>query len=440
MDLQSMFRQQTRREALGTLRTLSLGVLAGMGVSLEACTPGDNTNVTPTVPAGPGSLDSIKHVIIACQENRTFDAYFGYYPKAGQFGVPANFAVPNGNGGTVKPFHFTSLITSNIKHDWQSIHREWNKGAMDGFYTADGMNALGYYTGSDIPYYYALAAAFTLCGHYFCYQLGPTLPNRLALWSGTSGGITTAGVIPRASLDYPTIVDLLETHHITWKCYNLGLGMGSVPEIEFFNALPFFKKWVNDRRLFYSETDYHLDLSNNTLPQVSFMISDGLYSEHPPADIHTGQSKMSSIIDALIESTSWPNSVLFLTYDEGGGFFDHVAPPQFDAYGAGMRVPLLVVSPYARRGYISGAQSEHSSILKFIEATFGLPTLASVNPRFDEHTPGANNDAANGQSVGPPAPPRDGLPLAQVGDLSDAFDFGQNPHYYPRLPAVGAAR
>ncbi len=426
-DLQSVFRRQTRREALRTL-----GILAGMGVALDACTPGNNTNVTPTAPEQPGSLDSIKHIVIACQENRTFDAYFGHYPKAGQFGIPGNFAVPDGKGGMVKPFHFTSLITSNVNHDWQSIHKEWNKGAMDGFYIADGKNALGYYDGSDIPYYYALAGAFTLCGNYHCYQLGPTLPNRLALWSATSGGITTANAIPRASLDYPTIVDLLDAHHVTWKCYNLGLGLGSVPEIEFFNALPFFKKWVNDRRLKYTEVDYHLDLHNNTLPQVSFMISDGLFSEHPPADIHTGQSKMSSIIDALISSSSWTSSVLFLTYDEGGGFFDHVRPPQVDAYGMGMRVPMVVVSPWVKRGYVSGQLYEHASLLKFIERRFGLPTLASVNTQFNSSTPGGvNNDAANGKNSGPPAPPRDGV--AQIGDFLEAFDFTQNPNYQPSL-------
>jgi phospholipase C len=426
MDLQELFRPQTRREALRALG--SLGVLAGMGAALDAC---GNSGSSSTTRAG-GSLNSIKHVLIACQENRTFDTYFGAYPKAGRFGLPAGFAVPDGKGGMVKPFHFSSLITSNVNHDWLSIHREWDHGKMDGFYMTDGRDALGYYNGSDIPYYYALAGAFTLCGNYFCYQLGPTLPNRLALWCGTSGGITTKNAIPRASLDFPTIVDLLDEHKITWKYYNLGLGLGSVPDIEFFNALPFFKRWAKDRRLSYSEIDYHLDLQNNTLPQVSFMISDGLFSEHPPADIHTGQSKMSSIINALIGSSLWQSSVLFLTYDEGGGFFDHVAPPQVDDYGMGMRVPMIVVSPWVKRGHVSGHLYEHASMLKFIERRFGLPALASVNTQFNSSTPGKYNDAANGKNSGPPAPPRDGL--KQIGDFLEVFDFRQNPNYQPNLP------
>ncbi len=426
MELQHLFTErQSRRTALRTL-----GTLAGMSIVLGACDP-------PTPPSpGPikGSPDSIKHVLVACQENRTFDVYFGHHPKAGAFGIPANFSQPDGKGGTIKPFHFTNDITSDTNHDWQHIHGEWNKGAMNGFYTTDGLNALGYYDGSDIPYYYALADNFTLCGNYFCYQLGPTLPNRIALWAGTSGGVTTANAIPRGSLDFPTIVDLLDAHSISWKCYNLGSGLGSIPEVEFFNALPFFKKWQSDRRLYYSELDYRNDVGNNTLPQVSFVISDGVFSEHPPADIHLGQQKMSSIIDALLSSQSWYSSAFFLTYDEGGGGFDHVAPPQVDAYGLGLRVPMLVISPWARRGYVSGQLYEHASILKFIERRFNLPTLASINHQFDASTPSLYNDAAKGHISGPPAPPRDGL--AQIGDFYEAFDFTLDGNYHPRLPSV----
>jgi phospholipase C len=124
--------------------------------------------------------------------------------------------------------------------------------------------------------------------------------------------------------------------------------------------------------------------------------------------------------------------VLFLTYDEGGGYFDHVAPPQVDAYGMGLRVPTLVISPYAKRGYVSGQLYEHASILKFIERRFGLPTLASVNHQFDSSTPGVNNDAADGKASGPPAPPRDGLPA--IGDFYEVLDFAQDPRYQPPLP------
>src|SRR5579863_7918044 len=421
MELEELFTtRQSRRAALRTL-----GTLAGMSFVVGAC---DTEN---KIPAGPikGTFESITHVLVACQENRTFDAYYGHYPKAGAFGMPANYSLPDGKGGRVKPYHFTSDMTGDIDHSWPTIHKEWNNGAMDGFYTADGKNSLGYYVGADIPYYYALAENFTLCGNYFCYQLGPTLPNRIALWAGTSGGITTKNRIPRGSLNFPTIVDLLDAHHVSWKCYNLGTGLGSIPEVEFFNPLPFFKKWQTDRRLYYNALDYYSDTANNKLPQVSFLISDGLLSEHPPTNILLGQHEMRKVIDALINSPSWYSSALFFTYDEGGGYFDHVAPPQVDAYGMGMRVPTMVISPWVRRGYVSGHLYEHSSILKFIERRFGLPTLASANHQFDTSTPSTYNDAANGHSSGPPAPPRDGL--SKIGDFLEAFDFTQNGNYHP---------
>ena len=191
---------------------------------------------------------------------------------------------------------------------------------------------------------------------------------------------------------------------------------------------------MKDLRLIFDEDDYFTDLKNGKLLQVSFLITESLISEHPPADIHTGQDKMAEVINALIASSAWQRSAMFFTYDEGGGFFDHVAPPRLDAYGLGHRVPTLVISPYARRGYLSGQVYEHTSILKFIERRFGLPSLASINHQFDHATPGANNDAANGAPTGPAFPPRDANP--RLGDFYEAFDFAQNPSYYPKLPEL----
>ncbi len=424
MNLQQWFlRQQSRRSFLK-----KLGILAGAGVALDAGALAVNKTFASMPRSG---SNPINHILIACQENRTFDEYFGYYPRAGKYGLPPNYSQPDGNGGTVSPYHFFLPISNNPNHSWQDIHNEWHNGAMNGFYTTDGSDAMGYYDGSDLSYYYGLATAFTLCGNYFCSQLGPSTPNRLAQISGTSGGNTT-DTVNRGSLNWPTIVDLLDTYHITWKCYNLGLGTGT--SLEDFNPLVFFKRWQNDPRLNFSDDDYQHDLNNGTLPQVSFLVTEALISEHPPADIQMGQHEMSEVINALIASPLWKSSALFLTYDEGGGYFDHVAPPQVDAYGLGMRVPMTVVSPWVRRGYVSGQLYEHASLLKFIERRFGLPTLASINHQFDTSTPGTNNDAANGKPTGPAAPPRDRLP--QLGDFYEAFDFTQNPNYYPHLPSL----
>ena len=420
MSLQDYFQQQQSRRT--TLKQLGIAAGAGMGIG---------TGLLATLGKAFASTNPIEHIIILCQENRTFDNYFGYYDGAGQYGVPAGFSVPGGVfGGRTKPYHFPTPITTDISHSWADIHKEWDHGQMDGFYHTDGLLTMGYYKSTDLPYYYALARNFTLCGNYFCYLLGPTTPNRMALWSGTSGG-NTSNNVNQGSQNWPTIADLLDQHNVSWKCYNMGIGTGS---LEGFNGLSFFQKWQHDPRLSHLELDYYADLKNGSLPQVSFLITESIIAEHPPADIHWGQEAVSKVINALIGSNAWTSSALILTYDEGGGFFDHVAPPQVDAYGMGFRVPTLVISPWVKRGLVAGTLYEHSSTLKFIETTFGLPTLASINHQFDQQTPATNNDAANGAAAGPPAPPRDGL--AQIGNMYDLFDFAQDPNYYPSLPEL----
>jgi len=424
MDLQQWFREpQSRRHMLR-----HLGLFAGATLALDAGIVAVSRTMASIHRT---DANPIKHILIACQENRTFDEYYGYYPRAGEFGVPANYAQPDGNGGSVTPHHNFLPVSFDISHTWQDIHREWNNGAMDGFVTTNGSGTLGYYDGADLSYYYALANAFTLCGNYFCSQLGPTVPNRIGLVAATSGGNTTDS-IQVGSLDWPVIVDLLDAHKVSWKCYHLGIDATS--SLEHYNPFVYFKRWQNDPRLNFKEDDYYTDLNAGTLPQVSFFITELMVSEHPPADILTGQEKMAKVINALIASHLWTSSALFFTYDEGGGFFEHVPPPRVDAYGLGFRVPTLVISPWARRGYVSGQLYEHSSILKFIERRFDIPTLASVNHQFDTSTPGANNDAANGHARGPAAAPRDDLPL--LGDFYEAFDFSQDPHYYPPLPEL----
>jgi phospholipase C len=301
---------------------------------------------------------------------------------------------------------------------------------MDGFYTTDGSLALGYYDATDLAYYYSLADHFTLCGNFFCSVLGPTFPNRLYLFSGTSGGLTTND-IPMRSLHWPTILDLLDQHGISWKIYS-----GSGGRQAGFNSAIFFARWADDPRANRDDGEYFMDLQRGTLPAVSFLAPDLLSCEHPPASITWGQQYIARHVDALMRSSAWHEAAFILTYDEGGGFFEHVAPPRLDAYGPGLRVPALVISPYARRGHIAPTIYDHSSILKFVETIFGLPTLASCNHRFDAYTPGAGNEAARGESFGPPAPPRDGRP--ETGNLLEVFDFSLDPRYVPRLAPVGA--
>jgi phospholipase C len=324
-----------------------------------------------------------------------------------------------------KPYHQTTLMPGNPVEGWAAYHGEWAGGRMDGFYTSGGSNALGYYTGRDLPFYYSLHAHFTLCVNYFCSAMTSTYPNRFYLAAATSGGITNNSVFGAGVLDFPCILDLLDAARVTWKVYNLG-GVDDISIGAGDNVFLFFKRYANDPRALKLTADYLTDARRGTLPNVSFLIPSFLkgVDEHPPADVRTGMALQQRTITALMRSPLWKSAAYIHTYDEHGGFFDHVPPAQIDAYGPGMRVPTWVISPYAKPRHLEPTRYEHSSILKLIETVFRLPTLASVNHQFDAQTPGgANNDAAAGAAVGPPAPPRDGR--HDVGDLLECFDFSR---------------
>jgi phospholipase C len=377
-------------------------------------------------PPPAAAASTLQHVIISCQENRSFDHYFGYAPQvqAAGFGPPAGYSQPDSNGDPHEPFEFTSLTTGDPPHSWNAVHGQWNGGAMDGFYKSseaalgDGDAAIGYYTAAELPFYYSLLDDSALVGNYFCSLLGPTWPNRFYFAAGTSGGITTNGLWGYGIFDYPIILDLLDAAGVTWKVYNIT--WDSVPFGNTDNVFVFWKKYAHDNRTRGNKGSFLNDVRKGRLPQVSWVISSfarGL-DEHPPADVTVGMDLQEGLITALRESSLWDTSAFLLTYDEHGGYFDHVAPPQIDAFGLGVRVPLWVVSPHAKTGPIATTlPAEHTSTLKFLERLHGLPTLASQNHVFDSGTP----TGGNYQTDGAPAPPRDGR--GDISDLFDCFDF-----------------
>ena len=286
------------------------------------------------------------------------------------------------------------------------------RGEWTAFTQTNGNVAMGFYNGADLPYYYSLLPNSVLCANYFCGVLADTYPNRLVLYSGTSGG-NTSNNIANGTLDFPCILDLLSSHGVTFKNYNFHCPNN-------YSVLALFKNWAQggpSNELNQTMPQFFADCTNNTLPQVSFITEAPPYDEHPPANIQTGQSMMQSIVQAVQSSPAWPSTAILITYDEGGGFFDHVPPPQIDAYGSGVRVPMLVVSPLAKPDHVDTTLSDHSSVLKFIEFVFALPTLASVNHQFDSSTPITNNQAS-----GAPCPPRDGN--TTLSDLTQCFNFG----------------
>ena len=243
-------------------------------------------------------------------------------------------------------------------------------------------------------------------------MLSETYPNRPVLYSGTSGG-NTSNDIRNGTLNYPCVLDQLSAHGITFKNYNFHCPSN-------YSILALFKKWATggpNNELNRSQAQFFSDCTNNTLPQVSFITEAPPYDEHPPANNQIGMNMIKSIITAVQASKAWASTAILVTYDEGGGFFDHKPPRQLDAYGPGIRVPMMIVSPFAKKGFVDTAYSEHSSVLKFIEAVFGLPTLASINHMFDKSTPKVNN-----QANGAPFPLRDGK--AAISDLTQCFTFG----------------
>ena len=406
----------TSRSRRQFLQQAGAAGLAGMAVPLLGSTAASAAARTARSRVRKAATP-IKHIIVCCQENHAFDHYFGSYsglPKG--FGIPPGYTNPNGHGGTVKPFHFTDLTDGgqDPNHDWTSTHSCWDHGKMDGFYTTNGKAALGYYNASDLPYYYSLFPKYTLCANYSCGVLSETYPNRLVLYSGTSGGITTNGVNQNGSLNYPCVLDLLSGNGITFKNYNFHCPAN-------YSILALFKKWATggpNNELNQSMSKFFSDCTNSTLPQVSFITEAPPYDEHPTANIHIGENMIKSIVTAVQKSKAWASTAILITYDEGGGFFDHHAPTQLDAFGPGIRVPMTIVSPFAKRGFVDTKFSEHSSVLKFIETVFGLPTLASMNHQFDKSTPRGSNYEANGA----PFPPRDGN--SALSDLTQCFTFG----------------
>jgi phospholipase C len=239
--------------------------------------------------------------------------------------------------------------------------------------------------------------------------------------SGTSGGITSNGICCLGILDsgrWPIILDLLEEAGVTWKIYNL-IGIDDILTGETDNTAVFWSRWGHDPRTFATQQDYLQDCVAGTLPAVSWVIGSSRdeLDEHAPADVSIGMRRQQQLIEALRASPLYPRSAFLLTYDEHGGFLDHVPPPRLDAFGLGFRVPLWVISPLLRRRGVVATRrpGEHVSTLKLVERLHGLPTLASRNHAFDHATPIGPGHDANGA----PAPPRDGL--SAISDLTDLF-------------------
>ena len=405
----------------------------------------------------PGELSDIEHVVILIQENRSFDHYFGTLPGVRGFNdttVPRSiFEQPGypqeGYGGVLLPFHPEGgpqpgeRCFPDITHSWVPQHESWNGGAMDGFVKAhlatDGPEAgpatMGYYERTDVPYYHALAEAFTICDNYHCSVIGPTYPNRLyamSAWidpNGENGGplVKTEEDFDflRGRFTWTTMPEQLSAHGVSWKVYN-GAALGYED-----NVLEYFKNFQTDAELtarginpVYPH-DFIKDISHGELPQVSWINTSLLETEHPGySSAKVGEFVVESLIARLHKHKMWENTVLFVTWDENGGFFDHVAPlvapprtpgeyltvPDIDndyggilgPIGLGFRVPLLVISPFSRGGFLCSERFDHTSLLRFLETRFGVevPNLSEWRRENTGDLTGALNLAEPNKTMG----------------------------------------
>jgi len=434
---------RTRREVLRDF------ALAGAGAS--AIGGGVDGLLARALAASPasGSLADIDHVVILMQENRSFDHYFGMLRGVRGFGDSSAHATffQHDGGRTLKPFHLTKGCLPDLTHGWGPMHRMWNRGRMDQFLRvhdaedgrAVGAETMGYYQRSDLRFYYALADAFMICDGYHCSALGPSDPNHLMAISATidpdgrHGGpqLQTDGSDRYGRFSWRTMPESLEAHGVSWKVYTDHGGGGDSD-----NVLTYFKQYSTGSNLAARGTeptfpgDFFIDLASDQLPQVSWLLPGLSQSEHPGDSTPlAGEQVVAEVLDAIVSRPeTWARTAVFITWDENGGFFDHVAPPTPPSttrgefltvrnlppgaegirgpIGLGFRVPMLVVSPFSRGGLVCSQVFDHTSTLRFMERRFGA-TVPNLSPWRRRVT----------------------------GDLTGAFNFAASPQYgWPSLP------
>ena len=426
-------------------------------------------------------IHKIRHVVIVMQENRSFDSYFGTYPGADGIpmkkGVPSVCSPDPPTHRCVKPYHDRENRNRGGPHDSDDASRDIAGGAMNGFQRqaragssracAQDIDApkcslgrrhpdvMGYHDWHEIPNYWRYARSFVLQDHMFQSDASWSLPAHLYLVSGWSARCARANApmscqasvqapgSPPGSLSNPTgraphyawtdLTFLLHRGHVSWRYY---VAKGNEPDCAdgamscpptpqspgtptIWNPLPWFDTVRQDHQLSNIAPLWHFYRAalRGRLPSVSWVMPAQSVSDHPPARITAGQTYVTRLINTVMRSPDWKSTAIFLTWDDWGGFYDHVKPPIVDGQGYGLRVPGLVISPYARRGYIDHQTLSFDAYLKFIEDDF--LSGARIDPRTD----------------GRPDPrPNVREDLHILGNLANDFDFNQQPRKPLILP------
>ncbi len=446
-----------------------------------------------------GTIKDVEHVVILMQENRSFDHYFGTLRGVRGFGDPRPITLPNGQPvflqpnkggqGSVGPFRLDSEKTRaetmlSLDHSWKGSHARWKH--HDAWIPAKGPLTMGHFTRADLPFYYALADAFTICDAYHCSVFGPTNPNRLYLFTGTSGlavGDDRRIVVDNppeelnetadpakdskgfAGLAWPTYAERLQAAGVSWRLYqeydnygDNGLAYfanfrGIGPETELYQR---GRAWAPGSNAANAKTtageplvaQFAADVAAGALPQVSWIVAPYRLCEHPDASPGEGEHLVARLLTALADHPEvWAKTVFILNYDENDGFFDHVppilpaagpvqgkstAPATGEVYhgeplGLGPRVPMLVVSPWTRGGFVNSQVFDHTSVIRFLEARFGVrephispwrrTVCGDLTSIFDFATPNA------GRTEGLP----DTAPLAERAQKAKSLPWPKPP-------------
>jgi phospholipase C len=386
---------------------------ATLGMLLSLCASASAAATTP-----------IQHVVFIVMENHTFDNFFGTYPGANGVTV-ANIST----GETEALLHIPDPPPHgwDPSHTWQAAEMAIDDGKMDGFNLISGCelgetSCVGQYYEADIPNIWAYARNFALSDNFFTSLKGPSFPNHLYTIAGQSAGAINnpngvqwgcdapSGVTvqslnannstysQRPCFNIPTLMSLLDTAGLSWRYYGRTSSKSSggyqwvAPD-----AISYIRNGPEWKTNVMNESQFAADAVNGALAMVSWLTPAFKTSQHPASSVCEGENWLVQQVSSVMTGPDWSSTAIFVTWDDFGGFYDHVPPPVIDIYGLGPRVPVLIISPWVVAGQIYKVQTEFSSVLKQTEEWFGLPNLGA----------------------------RDALPA--TNDFSGAFNFSQAP-------------
>lgn len=414
-----------------------LGVVGATALAafLASCSGGGGVAPAPT--PGPAS-NKIHHVIIVFQENRTPDNLFHGLP-----GADIASSGINSHGQTVPLVPVSLTAPYDINHSHPTWLLAYGGGQMNGWdhefiscpqHNCSVLTPFGYVPPSEVKPYFALAEQYTFGDRTFQTNQGPSFPAHLYIISGTSTNAVGSSLLAaenphyasnqlncdgsplsfvkmidpagseqtqlRPCFDHPTLFDLLDSRGVSWRYYDAKTygGLWSGPDA--IQHIRFGPDWIN---VTSPGAKILTDITSGQLPGVSWVIPTARSSDHALATDGTGPDFVAAIVNAVGTSPYWRDTAIFVIWDDWGGWYDHVPPPISSSYEMGFRVPLIVVSPYAKRGYVSHVQHDFGSIIHFIESTYGLGTLGYADARAD--------------------------------DLADCFDFTQTPGVFVPIAA-----